>query len=184
MSFSIGEFRTKGLADGGASPNLFQVQIHSAPVTFPSNNAQGGFSFSCKIAAIPASTLAAFDVPYFGRNVKVVGNRTFDNLSMTVINDEAMEIRNSVENWMAAMNSHVGNTQTLATAGSNISGANFTIQHFAKSGEELGTPWTFWNAFPVSLGEIALDWGSNDTIEEYPIEWAYDYWTHGANTEG
>ncbi len=184
MSFSIDSFRSKGLADGGARPNLFQVQIHSAPVTFPSNNAQGGFSFSCKIAAIPASTLAAFDVPYFGRNVKVVGNRTFDNLSMTIINDEAMEIRNAVELWMSSMNSHVGNKQTLATAGSSTSGANFTIQHFAKSGEELGPVWTFTNCFPVSLGEIALDWGSNDTIEEFTVEWAYDYWTHGANTEG
>ena len=183
MAFSIGDFRSKGLADGGARPNLFQVQIQSAPVTFPSNNAVGGFSFSCKIAAIPASTLAAFDVPYFGRNIKVAGNRTFDNLSMTIINDEAMEIRNSVENWMAQMNSHIGNTQALATAGSATSGANFSIQHYSKGGTELGTPWTFINCFPVALGEIGLDWGSNDTIEEYTIEWAYDYWTHGTNTE-
>ena len=49
MAFSIDQFRSKGLADGGARPNLFQVQIQSAPVTFPSNNAEGGFSFSCKI---------------------------------------------------------------------------------------------------------------------------------------
>ena len=184
MAFSIGDFRSKGLADGGARPNLFQVQIQSAPVTFPSNNAVGGFSFACKVATIPASTLAAFDVPYFGRAVKVVGNRTFDNLSMTIINDEAMEIRTAVENWMGAMNTHVSNKQTMATAGSATSGANFSIQHFAKSGEVLVTPWTFINAFPVSLGEIALDWGSNDTIEEYTVEWAYDYWIHGANTEG
>jgi len=184
MSFSIDSFRSKGLADGGARPNLFQVQIHSAPVSFPSNNAQGGFAFSCKIAAIPASNIAAFDVPYFGRNVKVVGNRTFDNLSMTIINDEAMEIRNAVENWMAAMNTHVSNVQKMATAGSSIAGANFTVQHFAKSGEELGVPWTFVNAFPVALGEIGLDWGSNDAIEEFTVEWAYDYWFHGANTEG
>ena len=184
MSFSIGDFRSKGLADGGARPNLFQVQIHSAPVSFPSNNAQGGFAFSCKIAAIPASNIAAFDVPYFGRNVKVVGNRTFDNLSMTIINDEAMEIRNAVENWMAAMNTHVSNVQKMATAGSSIAGANFTVQHFAKSGEELGVPWTFVNAFPVALGEIGLDWGSNDAIEEFTVEGAYDYWFHGANTEG
>ena len=184
MAFSIGDFRSKGLADGGARPNLFQVQIQSAPVTFPGNNAVGGFTFACKVAAIPASTLAAVDVPYFGRNIKVVGNRTFDNLSMTIINDEAMEIRNAVEKWMGSMNTHTGNVQALATAGSSTSGANFSIQHFAKSGEELGDPWSFINCFPVSLGEIALDWGSNDTIEEYTVEWAYDYWIHGANTEG
>ena len=31
--------------------------------------------------------------------------------------------------------------------------------------------------FPVALGEIGLDWGSNDTIEEFTVDLAYDYWT-------
>ena len=28
------------------------------------------------------------------------------------------------------------------------------------------------------LAEIALDWSSNDAIEEFTVEFAYDYWTH------
>ena len=176
MSFSISEFRSKGLGDGGARPNLFQASITGAP-GFPADNAPGGFAFSCKVATIPASTVAAFDVPYFGRQVKVVGNRTFDNLSVTIINDEAMVIRTAIEGWMSDMNTHQGNEQLQIHSGASIS-----IQHFAKSGSELDKPWIFEEVFPVSLGEIALDWGSNDTIEEYTVEWAYDYWTHGNNT--
>ena len=37
--------------------------------------------------------------------------------------------------------------------------------------------WEFTNVFPVALGEIGLDWGSNDTIEEFTVDLAYDYWT-------
>ena len=176
MSFSISEFRSKGLGDGGARPNLFQASITGAP-GFPADNAPGGFAFACKVAAIPASTVTAVDVPYFGRNVKVVGNRTFDNLSVTIINDEAMVIRTAIEKWMSDMNTHQGNKQVKLTPGASIS-----IQHFAKSGTALDKPWVFEEIFPVSLGEIGLDWGSNDTIEEYPVEFAYDYWSHGANT--
>ena len=59
------------------------------------------------------------------------------------------------------------------------------VVHFGKEGDNVtigdGT-WTFENIFPVSLGEIALDWGSNDTIEEYTVEFAYDYWSHGPRT--
>jgi len=176
MSFSISDFRSKGLADGGARPNLFQASIDGAP-GFPKSDVVGGFAFSCKIATIPASTVAAFDVPYFGRQVKVVGNRTFDNLSVTIINDEGMVLRTAFEKWMADMNSHQGNKQILLT-----SGASVTIQHYAKSGSALDKPWIFQEVFPVSLGEIGLDWGSNDTIEEYPVEFAYDYWEHGTNT--
>ena len=29
------------------------------------------------------------------------------------------------------------------------------------------------------MSEIALEWGTNDTIEEFTVEFAYDYWTHG-----
>jgi len=36
--------------------------------------------------------------------------------------------------------------------------------------------WTFNEIFPVALGEIGLDWGSNDTIEEFTVDLAYDYW--------
>ena len=36
----------------------------------------------------------------------------------------------------------------------------------------------------VALGEIGLDWGSNDTIEEFTIDFAYDYWVHGNQTAG
>ena len=31
--------------------------------------------------------------------------------------------------------------------------------------------------FPTDLSEITLDWGDNDTIEEYTVTFAYDYWT-------
>ena len=30
----------------------------------------------------------------------------------------------------------------------------------------------------MSISEIALEWGSNDTIEEFTVEFGYDYWTH------
>jgi len=36
----------------------------------------------------------------------------------------------------------------------------------------------FVNIFPVSVSEIALGWDANDAIEEYTVEFAYDYWTH------
>ena len=80
--------------------------------------------------------------------------------------------------WMALMNSHVGNTQgqSLADLTTNTT---VTIKHYGVAGgnDVLGE-WKFINCFPINLGEIALDWGSNDTVEEYTVDWAYDYWTH------
>jgi hypothetical protein len=54
-----------------------------------------------------------------------------------------------------------------------------TVRHYAKGGDKISqAEYNFVNIFPVSIGEIALDWSSNDAIEEFTVEFAYDYWTH------
>ena len=42
--------------------------------------------------------------------------------------------------------------------------------------------YNFVNIFPVSMGEITLGWDANDAIEEFTVEFAYDYWTSVAVT--
>jgi hypothetical protein len=41
--------------------------------------------------------------------------------------------------------------------------------------------WKVHQMWPTELGEIGLDW-SSDTIEEYTVAFAYDYWSHGVVT--
>ena len=175
MSFSIDTFRGSALAAGGARANLFEVGITGSAVQkFSLNTTE--FNFSCKAAAIPPMAVGVVEVPYFGRMVKVPGNRTFDNLSITVINDEEMEIRNGFEKWMDMFNAHEGN-DSLFTGASHGLGTMVITHHtrdFNSSGDQK---WEFTNIFPVALGEIGLDWGSNDTIEEFTVDLAYDYWT-------
>ena len=59
----------------------------------------------------------------------------------------------------------------------------FVITHQDRIMESSGQlKWTFENVFPVALGEIGLDWGSNDTIEEFTVDFAYDYWSHSTTS--
>ena len=41
--------------------------------------------------------------------------------------------------------------------------------------------YNFVGMFPVDLSPIDLDWGSNDSIEEFSVTFAYQYWTTGTN---
>ena len=176
MAFQIQNFRSAISKQNGISrPNLFQVFITGGGATgIPSD-----FRFQCKIATIPPSTLGVIEIPYFGRQIKIPGNRTFDNLSLTVINDAKFSIRNEVEKWMAKYNSHQSN---LTTGDVNSLMAGITITHYDQDAVSSGT-WVFNNCFPVALGEIGLDWGSNDTAEEFTCDFAYDYWTHPGGAE-
>ena len=175
MAFTISAFRGSLAKTNGISrPNLFEVEITGAPGGFPA----ALFPFQCKIATIPPSTMGVIEVPYFGRMIKIPGNRTFDNLSLTVINDANMQLRAAFEKWMARMNSHQSNesrTTDTETCG-------LTLKHFELGGGETGE-WKFVDCFPVSLGEIGLDWGSNDTAEEFSVDFAYDYWTSDKGAE-
>ena len=108
MAFNVAEFRANMVGDG-ARPNLFAVSL-----TFP-NLVNGAVvagqktTFMAKAAQIPGSTINSVTVPYFGRELKFAGNRSFADWTITVINDEDFLVRNAVESWMNAINSHAGN---------------------------------------------------------------------------
>ena len=182
MSFSIDTFRGSALAAGGARANLFEVMLTgSAAGAFEVNTTE--FQFACKAAAIPAMAVGTIDVPYFGRVVKVPGNKTFDNWTVTIINDEGFAIRNGFEKWIAAMGTHVKNVVEVGGGGLGVDTlyGDATVTHFGKKGPaETLASYVFKNIFPVSMSEIALGWDANDAIEEFTVEFAYDYWTHGA----
>ena len=179
MAFAINQFRTNALNNSGARPNLFDVSIEGAGVAglTPSE-----FNFSCQGAAIPAMAVGVVEVPYFGRTVKVPGNKTFDNWTTTVINDEGFEIRNAFEKWIAAMGTHATNVVEIGggtTGGVSSLYGSASVSQYAKAGGTALQTYSFVNIFPVNMSEIALAWDSNDAIEEFTIEFAYDYWTHG-----
>ena len=178
MAFTINEFRNSALAKGGARANLFDVTMTGAGAA--GLNASE-FTFACKAAAIPAMTVATIDVPYFGRTIKVPGNKTFENWTVTIINDEDFKIRNGFEKWIAAMGTHDKNVATIGTdftaSGGTLFG-NATVKHYNKSNDKTIAEYKFVNMFPVSLSEIALGWDANDAIEEFTCEFAYDYWLH------
>ena len=177
MAFTIDKFRTNALNNSGARANLFDVTITGATIA---GLTASEFNFSCKGAAIPPMAVGVVEVPYFGRVVKVPGNKTFDNWSVTIINDEGFAIRNGFEKWVASMGTHIGNVQSTASSAleSGLYGAA-EVTHFGKTGkDDILAVYNFINIFPVSVSEIALGWDANDAVEEFTVEFAYDYWTH------
>ena len=177
MSFDISAFRSQGLTGAGARPNLFDMTLSGTGASNHGVNTSN-FVYLCKIASIPPSTMGVVEIPYFGRMVKVPGNRTFDNLSITVINDENFAIRDGFEKWMNSMNSHISNeSKDPSTLYAQLNLKQYTRMKSAASAE-----WVFHTCFPVALGEIGLDWGSNDAIEEFTVDFAYDYWSHSTTS--
>lgn len=177
MAFNINEIRSQ-LIGGGARPTLFQVQI-----TNPVNGAGDlKVPFMCKAAALPTSNLGTIEVPYFGRKIKVAGDRTFDEWTVTIINDEDFLIRNAMEEWMNSINLHQQNTRLGSSSPSEYK-SQASVQQYGKDGQILRT-YNFNGIFPTNVSEIAMAWDTNDTIEEFTVTFQYDWWNVSGGITG
>lgn len=171
MAFNVDAFR-RNLVKDGARPNLFEVNV-----PFIGGGSDPAFRFMCKTAALPGSTVGVIEVPYFGRAVKVAGNRTFAEWTVTVINDEGFGLRNKFEAWHSRLS---GNANNIRTVGNSLQNSGYTtdakVTHFGKGGNEIKS-YIFHGLFPSDISQIDLDWGSNDTLEEFTVTLSYQYWT-------
>jgi hypothetical protein len=184
--FNIDSFKANGLKLGGARPSLFSVQLQF-PLAVPSLDGKGiaeQAEFLIKAAALPASTIGEIDVSYFGRKIKMSGDRTFDDWTVTVLNDEDFKIRNGFEAWSNFMNTHQSNRLGVAGGGGSTSPAiyktDITVTQYSKGGpgNDNGVirSYVLVGAFPTQISAITLDWDRNNTIEEFDVRFAYDYW--------
>jgi hypothetical protein len=171
MAFNINEMRSQ-LVYGGARQNLFQVRINN-----PANSA-GDLKtpFMVQAAQIPESQLGIIPVFYFGRQMKLAGDRTFGDWTVTIINDEDFLIRNAMEEWSNRINRLERNVRDIDRYKSNA-----TVIQYAKDGSKI-REYKFNGIFPSVISPIELDWGTTDQIESFQVTFTYDYWTVGGAT--
>ena len=171
MAFSVNEIKSQ-LQFGGARPSLFQVRFTN-PAT---GEADLKVPFMVKAAQLPASTVSQIEVPYFGRRIKVAGTRTYENWSVTVINDEDFKIRRAIEAWSRRINTYIGNLRDFGTPAPAEYKSRAEVIQYGQTGNILRT-YQFEGIFPLNVGAIELNWESGDQVEEFTVEFAVDYWT-------
>jgi hypothetical protein len=179
----------------GLRPNLFRVSITDPGSVLSgiegSNEATSGddkFSFLCRSAGIPASTVGTVEVPFRGRVIKLPGDRTFESWTVTIMADEDLQLRAYFEKWMDSLNKHDDGAGYTA----NYS-AELKVDQFARgtsSGNDVLQPhsiirsYTFKNAFPSNISQIDLSYDNNNTVAEYTVEFQYDWWESSGKDAG
>ena len=188
---SIDQFRGK-FAEM-ARPNLFQVSIYlpktqltplqpvnDALVTSTQDNeGQGTTSldeltqFMVKAASFPASTIGVVEVPFRGRQLKIAGDRTYEPWSVTVLNDEGFTIRQQMETWAQPIQEYKINGSSAQNTGEYMGRA--IVDQLSRDGEIIKQA-TLEGIWPSNISALDLDWGTNDTPEEYTVEFQVQYW--------
>ena len=181
-NFSIDKF-TSALTKGGALASLFQCELTAAKGT---GSDIGSFKFLCKGVGFPASAIEAASITFMGRALNIPSNRAAGQVTTSVYNDEDMEVRNHLENWMEKINSHASNKRSSdmmkITLNGSYTGA-LKITLFAKDDSGPTKTYEFVDVWPSSTGEIALQWATNE-IQTYDVTWEFNYWKSAESSVG
>ncbi len=175
MAFSVNDFRSQ-LTYDGARPNLFEIYMTFPAGVLNSASAATQMTFFAHAASLPGSTIGNATMNYFGREIKVPGNRVFTDWTVTIYNDEDFLVKNSIENWMNLINSHAGNIRDPSMLNALGYSVDPSVIQYGKTGNII-KQYDFVGLYPTDLGTIDLDWGANDTVEEYTVTFSYQYWT-------
>ena len=162
------------LKGGGVRPTMFQVSINfPSDVVSPGLSADGDnkVSFLCKAAQLPASQVGEISIPFRGRKLKVAGDRTFENWSVTIINDDSFLIKNSMEKWSEKIQRH---NFALGETRLNNYFSDAFVRQLDRDASLLRT-YSFRGIWPIDVGAIELGF-DQEGVEEYQVQFAVQYW--------
>lgn len=169
MSNSLAQF--KAAFAGGARPTLYNVTC-AFPLLVAGADASRKLQFTCKGLEFPGISQGVIDVPHMGRTMKLAGDRVFNPINMTVINDTDWTVRTAFERWMNMINGareNVGATRLSEYA------VDMLIEQMDRQGKVI-TSYTIVGAFPVDVSSIQLGFDMIDQIEEFTVTIDMQWW--------
>lgn len=177
--FNINTFRSQ-LKTDGARPSLFEVQLSPGAANILALLDLEHFSFMCKAGSLPESMVGVIEVGYYGRKIKVAGDRTFADWTVTIINDEDFRVRNALERWMNGLDQNstrqFGDRKRGFGSSSTAYVGDARIIQKGKDGSNAKS-YNFANLWPSALSPIDMSWDATDQISEFQVTFQYDYWT-------
>lgn len=146
-----------------ARPNLFEVEIY---------HLGEAFKFKAKATSIPPSTVEKIPVGYMNRKINVGGDRIYEDWVVTVYNDDNHVTRDDLVGW----------SNMVHGTGDEITGdrpdqykKTALIRQFARDGKTVTKEYVVVGIFPTNVGEVQLDWDSNNEIETFEVTFAVDW---------
>ena len=173
---SITDFKAK-LSGGGARANQFKVTM-----PFPGYAQVGGeieeLAFLCKATSLPAMTIGTLEIPFRGRTIKIAGDRTIGDWSITVLNDTNFKLRNAFERWQNGINNMSDNEGLTNPADYQV---DAFVDQLDRNGATIKS-YTLRAVHPSSIGAIGLDYETNNAIEEFEVTFQYQYFETNTTT--
>ncbi|UOL48776.1 tail tube protein [Pseudomonas phage Astolliot] len=146
-----------------ARANLFEVEI-----PFLGRD----FKFKCKAATLPNSTVEKVPVSYQNRKINIGGDREFDDWVLTVYNDTGHIVRDQFLAWSRMV--HQQDRRIYGDAPEDYKKDGYVRQYDRKNVQTA--QYLMKGIWPTIVGEIQLDWDTNNEVETFEVTLAIDWW--------
>lgn len=176
---TISDFKSQ-MVGGGARPNQFVVHL-----TFPNlvgslrGNALRASQFLCRAASLPVSTVEDITASYRGRPVHFAGERIYQPWSISVLNDTDFTIRDAFEKWHEGILNYGRTNGETFPGGDNASGRGYQtdmeVWQVSRNSSQPLKSYKFHDAYPTNIGEIQLAFDQNSQIEEFTVDFMYNF---------
>lgn len=155
---------TKAFTSGDfARPNLFEVEI-----PFLGRD----FKFKCKAASMPTAITEQVIVGYQNKKLKLGGDRAFEDWTITVYNDSSHDVRQQFIDWQDLVHAL---DRRIYGENPDVYKKEGVVTQFDRQGNPTITN-TMFGLWPTNIGEIALDWDTNNEIETFEVTLSVDWW--------
>ena len=166
---------------GGTRPNRFYItgpvggKGGGAAITTLDNN-----QFHVRSASLPNSTVGAIPINYRGRTVVFPGDRVYTPWQITVLDDVPSgktRLFEAFHAWSNQLNDHGDNTSTQ-TLLKNHFAADWVVTQIDNNGSSVLRQFSLSNCWPISVGDFALDMGSDNTLSSFSVTIVYTHFEY------
>ena len=178
---NILDFKSK--LNGGVRPNLYQVDIDFPERAIGALNGatkgslMGETRYLCRSTSLPTHSQGLIEVPFRGRFLKIPGDRTFEAWTATFYNTSDFNLRAAFENWINIANQTDENIGVVG--GLDALFTDVTVRQLSKDSaggkNSVLRTYRLVDAWPTSVGAINVAFDSNDALEEFDVEFQYQY---------
>ncbi|MGL5307498.1 MAG: phage tail protein [Aeromonas veronii] len=146
-----------------ARPNLFEVEI-----PFLGRD----FKFKCKAASMPAAVTEQVIVGYQNKKLKLGGDRTFEDWTITVYNDSDHSVRKQFIEWQNLVHAI---DRRIYGENPDVYKKEGTVTQFDRQGNPTHNH-NIFGLWPTNVGELVLDWDTNNEVETFEVTLSVDWW--------
>jgi len=171
MAGSISAFKSSFRTDL-ARPSRFDVII---PVPFiligsPIVDSRN-LTYRCENAQLPGRTIATLDQKTYGPIEKFPYLSTYNDIDLSFYVDDDMKQKYLFDAWLGYINTSSTNNYLYK----DEYATTLTINQYNVSNKRTYSVDLF-DAFPISINQMDLDWSNTDAVHKMSVTFAYTYW--------